>query len=341
MKPINESEFRKQIKTAPERSYLFFGEEDYLKSHALVAAKEAISPDETFSMFNEFKLDALSYSADALLDAIMPMPMMADRKLITITGLDFNALKASEIDALCSALSTLEEYDYNTVIISVASDRFDAGILPKRPSKLLMRLSELLTPVYFEKISPSRLCSWVGKHYAHNGVSASPEVCAMTVDRCGRDMFSLASETDKVSFYVLADGRNTVTKEDLLTVAVPAAEFDAFAFSNALTAGQRETALFVLADMKFRRVDPILIMSEITANICDACSVELLAADGLTSAEISEALKIHEYKVSLLLRAKRGVPRLKSMLEKCRKADLELKNSRDGYAVLEKLICRI
>ncbi len=341
MNIIKEADFRREIKSTPAKAYLLFGEEDYLKSHALAAAKAAMSPDSTLSMFNEFKLDALSYSASALLDAITPAPMMTDKKLITITGLDLNSIKQGEVDALCSVLAALDEYDYNTVIISVSSDRFDYGILPKRPSKLLTKLSDFLTPVYFEKISPARLVSWVGKHYSHNGVNASPEVCALTIERCGRDMFTLSSETDKISFYVSSKGRDTVTSDDVIKVSVPAAEFDAFAFSNALTAGNREVALAVLGDMKFRRVDPIIIMSEIVSNICDSLSIELLASDGLTSREISETLKIHEYKVSLILRSRRGVDRLKLMLERCRAADLEIKSSRDGYSVLERLICTI
>ena len=341
MNILKEADFRKQIKSSPDKAYLLFGEEDYLKAYAMSVAKEAISPDETLSMFNEMKLDALSYSPEALLDAIMPMPMMTDRKLITVTGLELNSFEPPEIEELCRVLSSLDEYDYNTVIISVPSDRFDYGFLPKRPSKLLDTLSEYLTPVYFEKNTPARLVTWVGKHYAHNGVSASPEVCALTVERCGRDMFTLASETDKISFYTLSQGRSEVNAQDVKLVSVSATEFDTFAFSNALTAGKREDALAVLSDMKFRRVDPILIMSEITSNICDALSVELLAADGMTSREISEFLKMHEYKVSLLLRSRRGVDRLKIMLDRCRKADLELKLSRNGYASLEKLICTI
>ena len=341
MNIIKEADFRREIKSSPAKAYLLFGEEDYLKSHALAAAKAAISPDSTLSMFNEFKLDALSYSASTLLDAIMPAPMMADRKLVTITGLDLNSMKAGEVDALCSALATLDEYDYNTVIISVASDRFDYGILPKRPSKQLLKLSEFLTPVYFEKISPARLVAWVGKHYAHNGVNASPEVCALTIERCGRDMFTLSSETDKISFYVLSQGRDTVTQGDVTGVSVPSAEFDTFALSNALAAGNREAALAVLGDMKFRRVEPVIIMGEIVSHIYDAISIEMLALDGLTSREISETLRMHEYKVSLVLHSRRGIDRLKVMLDRCRAADLEIKSFSDGYSVLEKLICTI
>lgn len=338
---IKESDFRRQIKTSPERAYLFFGDEDYLKSFALSSAHEALCGDVTLSAFNEIKFDALTYSPSALMDAVMPMPMMSDRKLITVTGLDMNTMKQGELDALCNVLSSLEEYDYNTVIISVASDRFDAGILPKRPSKLLQKLSEHLTPVYFEKISPARLAAWAGKHYAHNGVSASADICSFTVERCGRDMFTLASEIDKISFYVLSRKRTDITYEDVMSVSVPAAEYDAFALSNAITAGKRDEALAVLSDMKLRRVDPIIIMSEIITNICDSLSAELMATDGFTASEISETLKIHEYRISLILRSRRGVQKLKGMLELCRRADLDLKTSRDGYSTLERLICSI
>lgn len=341
MNIIKDADFRREIKSSPAKAYLLFGDEDYLKFHALAAAKDAISPDSTLSMFNELKLDALSYSSSALLDAIMPAPMMADKKLITVTGLDFNSIRQGEVDALCSALATLDEYDYNTIIISVASDRFDYGRLPKSPSKLLVRLSEFLTPVYFEKISPARLVSWVGKHYAHNGVNASPDVCALTIERCGRDMFTLSSETDKISFYVLSQGRDTVTPSDVTMASVPSAEFDTYALSNALIAGNREAALAVLWDMKFRRVDPVIIMAEIVAHIYESVSIELLARDGLTSREISDVLKIHEYKVSIILRSRRGIDRLKVMVERCSAADLEVKSFRDGYSVLEKLICTI
>ena len=341
MELIKEADLRKELKGEPRLGYLFFGEEDYLKLHAMRTAEELISPDETFAFFNVIRLDALEFTPSKLLEALMPMPMMADRKLITVTGIDLSSMKPNEIDGLCAALSTLEEYDYNTVIISVASDRFDAGNVYKRPSKLLVRLSELMTPVYFEKNSPARLYSWIAKHYRHNGVDASADVCRLTVERCGRDMFTLASETDKVSFFVLSQGRSEVTAADVEHVCIPASDFDTFALSTALTAGNRDEALNVLADMKFRRVDPIIIMSEITTNICDSLSVELLAADGLTSREISEKLRMHEYRVSLILNARRGVDRLKMMLEKCRQADLDIKLWRNGYDVLECLICTI
>lgn len=338
---IKEVDFRKEIKTKPRTGYLFFGEEDYMKNFAISTAVEAITPDPSFAFFNEIRLDPLTYTPDALLDAMMPLPMMADRKILILTGLDLNAMRTHETDALCAVLAQLEEYDYNTLILSAAADRFDAGTLPKRPSPLFKKLSEHLTPVQFDRNTPSKLSAWLGKHFSHNGVTASPEVCALLIDRCGRDMFNLASETDKLSFFVLANGRNEVTKEDVMNVAIPATEYDAFAFTNAIGARKREEALNILNDLRRRKADPAHIMSEITKTVCEMTSVAIMKEDGMTSKEISDTLKIHEYRVSIILKNNVRVAMCKNMVERCRDADLELKSSSDGYAVLEKLICTI
>ncbi len=336
---LTDADFRKQIKSSPATCYLFFGDEDYMKQHALETARKELSPDPTLAPFNEMRLDALSYSPAALLDMLMPLPMMADRKIITVTGLDFGAMKASDTDALCSVLSQLSEYDYNTVIISAPQDRFDYGNMPKRPSALLAKLSEYATPVYFERNTPSKLATWVGKHYAHKGVSASSDVCAFTVDYCGRDMFNLASETDKIAFWVLSQNRSEVTREDIIKVGTNAAEYDAFALTNAITAGKRDLALSILSDMKFKKTDPIIIMSEVTKTVCDMAAVSSLLREGKTPKEIASSLKLHEYRVSLLAKSKISRETSVRLIEKCQSADLALKSSGAGYDAIEKLIC--
>ncbi len=338
---IKEADFRKEIKAEPRSAYLFVGDEDYMKSFAVTTAINAISPDPSFAFFNEIKLDSLSYSPEALLDAMMPLPMMADRKLIILTGLDFNSMKQSEIDALCQTIAKLEEYDYNTLIINVPADRFDIGNYPKRPSSLLLKLAEHVTPVVFEKNTPSKLISWVGKHYEHNGVLADAEVCALTVEICGRDMFNLSSETDKISFFVRSQGRDKVTRRDVEEIAIPAAEYDAYAFTNAISSRRKDEALNVLRELKARKSDPIIIMGEITKTVCEMTSVVMLSTDGLTTREISDAFKMHEYRISVMLKNAPSVDVCKNILARCREADLELKSSRDGFAVLEKLICTI
>ena len=341
MNVLKESDFRKEIKTAPQKCYLFYGEEEYMKNYSLSLAKQALCPDETLAFFNEIKLDSISYSPAALLDAIMPAPMMADRKLITVQGVDFKAMKQNEVDELCQTLDALDEYDYNTVIIVTMSDKFDAGRSPKSPSTTLQKLSERAVCVNFEKNTPAKLSAWLQKHFEHNGASAAPDVCMAIVDRCGRDMYTLAGEVDKLSFFVLSQGRSTVTRDDVDYVAIAATEYDAFAFTNAIAARRREEALNILYDMKSRRIDPIIIMGEVSRTACDIMSISALMREGLTALEISRAVGMHEFPVTKIMNAQISDAVCRHMIEVCADADLQIKSFSDGYSVIERLICTI
>lgn len=344
MNIITEAEFRKQLKSGLSGGYLFFGDEDYLKQLDLDAARKSVAPDEAFAFFNDLRLDALDFTPSKLLDALMPLPMGAEQKIVTLTGLSVDTLKASELEALCDALSAIREYDYNVIILSVPSGFLNPGYLPKRPSPVLTKLAEYLTPVHFERSMPARLASWCGKHFEHNRVSASPEVCRLIVELCGQDMFILAHEVDKVSYYVLSGGRDTVTEADIRLIAIASSEHDAFAFANALMEGKNAEALTILADMKRRRVEPIAALSEITRVFCELYTVFALTGDGRTLHDIQKQMKIHEYKARLYQKSalSSGRKRLLHAISLVTEADTLLKQSpSDGYAAIERVICSL
>lgn len=343
MELLKESDFRKQLKGSLKSGYLFFGEEDYLKMHAVKSLRQTICPDESLSFFNEMRLDALDFEPSKLLEALMPMPMMADRKLVTLTGLNLNAMRQGEIDALCEVLSVLPEYDYNVFVLSVASDCLQPGILPKKPSATLEKLSAYLTPVYFETCSTAKLNAWLVRHFAHRGMTVQPDFCNKMIEYCGHQMFTLANEVDKLCFYVAAHGRTTPTEEELHLVCTSATEYDAFAFANAIMAGNRETALAILADYRLRRIEPLLIFGDVVRVICEMSNVQAMTARGATSAAIASATKLHDFKVQLYQKSLRNISaeRMNEMLRLTAQADADLKLSPKGYAVLERLICSL
>ena len=344
---IKEADFRRELKTAPAVGYLFFGEEDYLKANAIRLARKALcGEDEGLAYFNDIRLGGGDFTPDKLLDAMATPPMGSERKVITVTGINFNAMRTGDLENLMEALTELENYPFNVVILSADSDCLDAGTLPKRPSKLLSELGEYLIPVNFEKNTPAKLSGWVQKHYLHHGVQASPDICHLTVTYCGRDMYILAGEIQKVAFYVLSHGRNIATEADIKTAAIPAMEYDAFAFTNAVMERRQGDALDILADLKFRRVEPIFILSEVSRVVCDLALVGALGASGQTGAEIAAALKMHEYRVGLYLRQTSKIPpeRLQAAVVACKEADAAMKGAMGttgGYGVIEKLICSL
>ncbi len=344
---IKEADFRRELKNGPAVGYLFFGEEDYLKANAIrLARKTLCGEDEGLAYFNDIRLGGADFTPDKLLDAMATPPMGAERKVITVTGINFNTMRAGDLEDLLEALTELDNYPFNLVILSADSDCLDAGTLPKRPSKLLGDLGEFLKPVNFEKNTPGKLAAWVQKHYQHHGVQATSDLCYFTVTYCGRDMYVLANEIQKVAFYALFHGRNAATEEDVKTAAIPAVEYDAFAFTNAVMERRQGDALDILADLKFRRVEPVFILSEVSRVVCDLATVGSLGACGLTAPEISTAIKMHEYRVGLYLRQANKISpdRLKAAVAACGEADAAMKGamgSAGGYGVIEKLICAL
>ncbi|MBQ9801478.1 MAG: DNA polymerase III subunit delta [Clostridia bacterium] len=340
---IKEEEFRKSLADVTGRAFLFFGEEDYLKAATVKRVRELLCPDPGMAFFNDVTIDATDYTPDRLLDAMSAPPMMTEGKLIVLRGFDFNTMRAGEIDAMLEVLAQIEEYDYNCIIIYAAADLFPEGNLPKKPSQVLQKFATLVTPVHFETPTDAPLARWVGKHFAHCGVTASGAVCSTLINYTGKTMFTLAGEIEKLAAYVKENGRTEVTANDVKNVAVPALEVGAFALSNALLSGNGKEALDVLAVMKFERVEPQKVLGEISTTFSQMQSARVLFAAGMNIKEVSAALKIHQYKVGLISKAlSRTAPaRLARAITLAAEADLLLKNGSADYAPLEKLICAL
>lgn len=338
---LSDAEYRKSL-SHPPAGYLLFGDEDYLKFHALDAARQAIL-DPAMASFNEIKLDALDYTPARLLDALTPLPVMAERKLITLTGMDLSAMRAPDVDKFCAMLETLDEYPHNCLVVVVPKEGIDVGYLPKRPSALFTRIAACLTPVRYDLVPAPRLGGWMSKHFVHGGAHADAATAAFLIDYCGRDMFTLAAEIDKLCCYVLAQGRENVTPDDVREVTCAGIEYDAFAFGNAVMEGRRVDALAALATLRHRRTDPILLLGELIRIWSDMLTVRVLTADGRRPDEIATVTKLHSYKVGLYQKAASRVEdaRLRRAITLCAEADAALKLSPQGYATIEKLVCAL
>ncbi len=342
MEIIKEDVFRKQLKKGINGGFLFFGEEDYLKSFCLRSVRDYVLCDPTFAVFNEISIDPLDYSPSALANALMPPPMMSDSKLVSIVGMNISELKSSELEELCDTLSLLTEYDYNIFILSVPSGLLDEGT-PKKPSAALSALGKHLTPVRFDPIPPAKLAAWVEKHFFHHGVTASPAVANLLIERCGRSMFTLAGETEKIAYYVLAQSRTVVTADDVTNVSCSVLDSDAYALANAILDGRQSDAIEALAVMKFRRIEPVAIVGEVSGVVCNLLSIKLLQKAGEPISEIARTLKLNEYKAKLYATAasSKSEERLRRALMLCSDADLATKLSAQGYTAIERLICCI
>ncbi len=343
---MSNDDFRREIKKGLSGGYLFFGDEDYLKINALEKAREAICPEEAFAFFNDLRIDPLELTHDTLIDALAPLPMMSEQKLVSVSRLDFSStIRSFNVDEIIEAIDMLDEYPYNVLIINVSADGIDEGNLPKKPSALFTKLTAKLKPVRFSTPPEIKLVAWCQKHFEHNNVECSDELCRAMFDKCGTSMFTLASEIDKLSYYVLANGRNKICADDIELLTSSVIEQEAFALTNAVLDGKNDKALLAFEAMKHNKVEPTLILSEISNTVCNLILTKTMLADGKTYPEIVSAfrpLKVSEFAVKLYMSgaATRSVELLRRALVLCAEADKQVKSSR-GYDAIEQLLSSI
>lgn len=334
------NEFRNELKK-PSGCYLFCGEEDYLKRHYLSALRKAVITEG--DVFNHIIINSDNYSPERLFGAIEALPMMSDKKLIEITSVDIAGMNESELEELSNVLSQIGKYEYNVVLIYTEPFEFSLGN-KKQLSKEYSCLKDHVKVVAFDRESPARLASWVTKHFTAELIVAPPDEVKLLMDRCSCDMYTLASEIDKLSCYLKANGREKLTVDDILTVCGERKEIAAFDLANAIIARNGKAAFAVLHQMKLEKEKPEVLLSGVSRTIGDMLIVKTLLSGGMNSSEISRKTSIHEYRVSLYAKSASGIEieRLNELVERCYEADKLIKStSLDSYTVIERLVTEV
>ncbi|NLK39691.1 MAG: DNA polymerase III subunit delta [Clostridiales bacterium] len=334
-------EFKKALARGLSGGYLFCGEEDYLKRHYLSETRKTLLTDEAFRPFNHLRISGDHLSAEAVIEAITIPPTMSDKKLVELTDVDFSSMQQGEVDALIEALSYLKDYPEAVLILYTTPADFDAGSLPRRPSALYKRLSEVLVPVIFEYGTVRQLTNWVMRHFEKEGITASNELCTYLIENTGRKMTLLYNEISKLSAYIKATGREELTREDIHLITAPDIETDTFALANAILAKDVNKAFAALVDMDRKKITPDLALAGIAKVYADLLLIKSHMNEGFTASAIASKLKMHEYRVKLYLSATATMPieRLENTLALCADTDILIKSRQGGYTVLERLIC--
>ncbi len=344
---ITNADFSSRISRGELENYIFYGDEDYLKSRAVDSLRSAMEIEDSLAIFNFVKLDVLDYSSERLIDVLSMPPMMADRKLVVLTGLNIKKMSgrsSSELQGLIDALAHLEEFDYNVFVLLVGAGSIVEELPKKPPTGALKQLSEILRPVKFESPTPQKLALWAGRHFSHRGITASVADCAYLIDYCGKDMFTLTGEIEKLCFYARSQSRTELRREDIPLICSQEMEYGAFEFSNAILDGRRADALSILSVMKFRQLEPLIIMGELSGIFSDLLRIKLMLQSGNTPSQIATATGINVHKVNIYAASARGqeLSRLIRISQMAAEADLAMKTRFDsGYLQLERLICSL
>ena len=334
------SELKERIKKGNVLGvYVFAGEEDYLKRHYLGEFRRILVSDEASAPFSHFVFEGASFDLEKMSDAVSTPSFFGGDKLIEWHNADFDRLGEKDITALEAFAESVKQSADSAVVFFVTPDALDLGT-ERRPSKLAARLCKFLELVDFQKSGDGALASWIHRHFSAEEISVPASLPAAMIERVGHSMDILASEIDKLICYAKANGLSAVGEREMDFVCIKTVESDAFSLSNAMLDGRTEDAYLYLGDMKKRKLDPIVVLSQISRLYGDMLAVLALAEEGMPSKQIATHLKMHEYKTGLYLKAakKCGVATLEKRLALCAEIDASLKNGSPSYNGLERLV---
>lgn len=283
-------------------SYLFAGEEDYLKRYYLSSLREITVGDSPFSAFNHVVYDGADIDIAAILDDVMTPPMCERYKLIEWRYPCFDKMKERELEELEKITEAVLTTDYAVLAFLVSDGDLDLGT-PKKESKFVKRFNDKIRILNFAKSTDAQLLSWLKKHFDAEGVSVNADTLRALIFRAGHSMTVLNNEVVKLCAYAKARGLGAISPADVEEVASSTPECDTFALSNAILEKNKRLAFEALDEMKSRRLDPIMILGMMAKTYTDIVTVALLLKDGAGQADIQSVTKMNPYKLKLYVAA--------------------------------------
>lgn len=334
---ITAKELDKKIKSGlMSGSYLFCGDEPYLKEHYVKKIRETLCPDPDFEVFNHVRIE--DGDIDRFVLELSAPALFGMGRLIELRGVNFSKLGAGVLEKLCESLSEVEEGI--TALIDTTPGELPEGTA-KRPSAELSALTKVASVVKFERQTPAKLVVWLERHFYAEGIKASDDICRYVIELCSADMYILASEVEKLAAYSKSVGLTEIDKQTVDLVCSPNKVFGAFDFSNALIGGDRRAAFAAFSAMKKRREPPERILATISKLSGELLAVRTLSDGGVPRERIGRILGLSDYPLGLRIKAAASSTpeKLAASLHAVNEVDKKLKTTAvDGYLLIEQLI---
>lgn len=341
-----------EIKNGALGSYIFFGEEDYLKSHYRDEIYKSIM-EEGLEIFNYFPISfspAVQTKEEAmsrLADAVQAIPMMQDKKLIVASDLAPASLSKDLLDALATALRRANESDDTVCILYCRADELEADY-KFETSALYKKLSPSAKMVQFDLQPRGKLLSWTKRHFTKETILMTDEAAGALVDLTAGRMTPLSFEIEKLicyAKYVKGGEPSRIEYEDVLKIAVPSAQDEVpFAMLNAAQSWKLTEILAVLNAAREKREEPIVVLAGLSRILLDMLMIKTASEAALSPADIAKTMKMKDFRVTKYLSSITKVPLsvIENAVKLSYETDRALKSTpQDPWLLLDTLAVKI
>lgn len=237
--------------------YLFYGEEEFLRSELLHTAPDLFVPDEGTRSFNFDLLYGAETTLQNVLSIAQSYPVMAERRLVIVREADkimkakaastSKSKKAARTEDLLG--SYLSSPQPETVLIF---DMIKMGPKNQLPWKDLAAKAEVIE---FPTLKEPALVDWLRQRAKKHKKSLSDQAARLMVGHLGTSLRTHANELDKLITYTAE--RAEITEQDVEQVVGVSRSYNVFELTKAIGAGDKakctEIVIRMLAQDKDQR----------------------------------------------------------------------------------------
>lgn len=327
------AEIRRLRQAGPERLYLLYGPEDYLREQYYTELKKLCLPEGEDS-FSYKRLDGPDLDAAQLLAAVDAVPFLTERSFVELRDVDLNKLKEPE-----KYIAILRDIpDYCTVcFVQNAQYEIDSRL---KLNKTLMTLARRLN---FTQQGQGALINWIARRFASLGKGVELEAAQRLIFVSGDLMNKLIPEIEKVAAYAKGE---KVTVADVDAVANHIPEADIFEMVDYISQRKFNSAVSVLAEMLGdRNNEPIMMLGMLGLQMRRLYAARLAIEQNQGVKFVMDQCGVRsEYAANNLVRCARGytLRQLIRAVEICAETDYKIKSSsQDDRELLKEAVLRI
>ncbi|NLO45714.1 MAG: DNA polymerase III subunit delta [Clostridiales bacterium] len=340
MPVLTENELKKRLKSdEPDRLYLIYGEENYLKSHYVERiAKNAVKKE--FEAFNLHKLEGKGLDLYTLSDIIEAYPMMGGFNCVIVHDLPIDALSKDDTERLSEIISDLPE----TTILILWMDHIEVSAKKSaRWRSFIKEAAKYGCVAEMKKRSRGELIKLVRSGAAKRGCAILPDKADRLISIVGDDLTNLLNELEKVCAFT---GGGEIGNSDIDAVAVKTVDAAVFDLAKAIAAGDASRAFGILSDLFIQKTEPVMIMGALISSYVDMYRIKICRQSGGRAEDVSSVFNYKNKEFRLRIAASQSAPlsagQLRDCLDELYSADRLLKGSGlDEKIILEKCVARL
>ncbi len=317
----------------PQRLYLLWGPEDYLREHFLGQLKQLCIPEGEDS-FSYRRIDGPELDPRELQSAVDAVPFLSEGSFVELRGVDLNRL--SDADQVLHVLEDIPDY---CTVAFVQSAAFE----PDGRLKQVKKLRSLCREIKFTGQTQGELTKWIAKRFAALGKGIDFDAAQRLIFISGDLMNRLIPEIEKVAAYAKGD---KVTEADVEAVAHHIPEAVIFKLTDEIAQKSLNNAFATLSELlSDKNNEPIPMLAMLGLQMRRLYAARLAIDRGLGLSYVMEVCAMKsEYPANKLMQSVRGysLAQLKRAIELCAETDYRIKSSGlDDRELFKELVMRI